>query len=76
MGVDHARKRAAHGFRFRGVDAEPGAAGLGPEVEHVETAPRAGDDRWQTARIAAICAARLRDAVAGGAVEQFQAPLD
>ena len=42
--IGHPRQRAAHGFGFGGVDADAGAAGLGAEIEHIESAPRAGDD--------------------------------
>ena len=76
VGIDHAGERAAHRFRLGGVDAEPGAAGLGAELQHVETAPCAGDDGGQPAGIGAARAARLRDGLARGAVEQFQMPLD
>ena len=52
--VDHARHRAAHGFRFGGVDTEAGAAGLGAKVEHIEALPRSGDNGGQPAGIRAV----------------------
>ena len=76
MGVDQTGQRVAHGFRFGGVDAEPGTAGLGLKVEHVEAAASSGNDSGQTAGIAAVGMARLRNVVACGAIEQFQTALD
>ena len=58
--IDHAGQRAAHGFGFRGVDADAGAAGVGAEIEHVEAAPVADNDGRQPARIGSACGARLR----------------
>ena len=76
MCVDQAGERAPHGFGFRGIDAEPGAAGFGLKVEHIEAAPRAGNDSRQAACIAAVGVARLRNIGARCAVEQFQAARD
>ena len=49
MRLGHPRQRAAHRLGFGGVDGDAGAAGVGANVEHIEAAPRAGDDRRQAA---------------------------
>ncbi len=71
--IGQPRERVAHRFRFGGVDADAGAAGLGTKVEHIEGAPAAGDDRGKPAGVGAALQARPRDVVARGAVEQFHA---
>ena len=76
MCINQAGERAPHGFGFRGIDAEPGAAGFGLKVEHVEAAPRAGNDSRQAAGIAAVGVVRLCNIGARRAVEQFKAALD
>ena len=64
-------------FHFGRVDADAGAAGLGAKIEHVEAAPRAGDDGGKPAGIEPpLACARLRDVFARRAVEQLQAALD
>ena len=75
MGIDHAGELGAHGLRFGRVDADAGAAGLGAEVEHVEGAPRAGDDRRQPARRRSRWP-RARASVARRAVEQLETARD
>ena len=64
MRIDQAGERDAHGFRFGGVDADAGAAGLGAEIEHIEGAPRAGDHGRQPPRIGAVGRERVQNIVA------------
>ncbi len=76
MRIGKPRQRATHRLDFGGVDADAGAAGFGAEIEHIESAPRTGDDGAQPAGIGAVADATLRDSFARGTVEQFQAALD
>ena len=76
MRIGKARQRTAHAFHFGGVDADAGAAGLGVEIQHVESPPRAGNDGAQPAGIGAVAQARLRDGFARAGVKQLQAAFD
>ena len=76
MGVGEPRERAAHAFGFGRIHAQAGAAGLGAEIQHIETAPGAGDNRGETPGKSAGLRSRSRDALARGAIEKLQIPFD
>ncbi len=76
MGVGQPRQRAAHALRFGGVDAQAGTAGLGAEIEHVEAAPRAGNNGRKAAGEMPGLRTGTADAVARRAVEKLEIALD
>ncbi len=72
MGVVEAAERAPHRLDFGGVDADAGAALACRHVEHVEAAPRAGDDRGCPRHVVLAGGAGTACLVARHAGEEFE----
>jgi hypothetical protein len=74
--LDHAGDLGPQRFDLGDVDADAGAAvGRGP-VDHLEDAPRPGDDHRQPRLVEFVCLARARRALARGRIEDFEIARD
>ena len=74
--LHHAGHLGAHGFDLGGVDADPGAAAVGRQIENVEDAPRAGDDHRQSRGEGLALRMGTLEALATVAVEKVDVARD
>ena len=76
MRLGHAGELGAHRLALGHVDADAGAAARRRPVDHLQDAPRTGDDHRQARLVGRACRMRIERAVARRRIEDFEVARD